>query len=229
MPHLLRLFVPLSAALLLSHCASAPEEEAPLGEPVLEKLEHARLDPPPGPDAMKLDAEEPAAGAGLAPVAGKEGKFVIRDAKGAMRVQGTLKGGRMDGDWKYFDPSGRRLAEVAYLADQRHGAVTVYYVSTDGKAAGSKKMTGVYLDGALNGFARSFHRSGGKYLEREFDRGILQASRGWQEDGKELTDGAAQAAGLEVSRAEDALLSELEAFVQLKIREHAGERPAAGE
>jgi hypothetical protein len=80
------------------------------------------LDPTPeAADGKLLDNGKPmdeAPVTGLAPVSGKDGRFVIRDAQGAMRVDGTLKHGRIDGLWKYCDPSGRRLAEVAYQADQ---------------------------------------------------------------------------------------------------------------
>lgn len=232
-----RFVFPVFVALGLSHCASTPEEEPPLGEPKLEKLEHATLDPVDDQAGVlddqrgrkaeaKAQEEEAVPPTGLAPVAGKEGRFVIRDKGGAMRVEGNLKGGRMDGLWKYYDPTGRRLAEVTYRADERQGPVTLFYVAKDGKAAGKKKMTGVYENGSLHGFARNFYGNGGKSLEREFDRGILQASRGWEEDAREMTDGGAQTEGLKVSQAEDALLSELEAFVQLKIRENAPEKPA---
>lgn len=231
----LRLLITLPVSLLLCQCASTPEDEGPLGEPKLDRMEHAKLDPTdaeatslatPEEEARakakaKTKEDEEVPPTGLVPVAGKEGRMVIRDAKGAMRVDGVLKGGRMDGLWKYFDPNGRKLGEVSYRGDQRHGPATLYFVSKDGKAAGKKKMTGVYEDGSLNGFARNFYGQGGKHLEREFDRGILQAVRGWKEDGKEMTDGEAQSAGLQVSQAEEALLSELEAFVQLKIRQHA--------
>ncbi len=232
----LRFIFPVFAVVSLSQCASTPEEEAPLGEPQLEKLEHATLDPVDDEaraqddrsrnSRYKDDGEEGVSPAGLVPVAGKEGRFVIRDTGGAMRVEGNLKGGRMDGLWKYYDPTGRRLAEVTYRGDDREGPVTLYFVAKDGKAAGKKKMTGVYQHGSLNGFARNFYGNGGKHLEREFDRGILQAVRGWEEDGKEMTDGGAQSTGLKVSQAEDALLAELEAFVQLKIRQHASGKPA---
>lgn len=230
-----RSLVILPALLLLSHCASTHEEGELSGEPVLEKLEEAKLDVVPDGGVGMLEAEDalkksgkPADPAGeldqnggLAPVAGKEGKFVIRDEKGAMRVQGNLKAGRMDGLWKFFDPTGRRLAEVTYRADDRQGPLTLYYVAKDGDAAGKKKMTGAYEKGSLNGFAHNFHGNGARYLERDFDHGILQGSRGWLLDGKEMTDGGAQSVAISVSRAEDALLSELEAFVQLKIRQNA--------
>ncbi len=222
MCHPIRFSVPVLAALVLCQCASVPEE--PLGEPKLDDMEEARLDPAPpkagGPRSKPAEEEVPPGG--LAPVSGKDGRFVIRDPKGAMRVDGHLKGGRMDGEWQYFDPQGRRLAFVNYRADQRHGLVSLFYVSKDGKAAGRKKMTGTYLDGTLNEFARTYYPGGEKELEREFDRGILQAVRGWKEDGRTMTDGDAQSAGLQVSQTEEALLSELEAFVQLKIRENAG-------
>ena len=223
-----RLACSVASALILTHCASTPEDEAPLGQPTLEKLEHAKLDP--GPEAadgkpLTKTIEPDAPATGLVPVSGKDGRFVIRDAKGSMRVDGVLKEGRMDGIWKYFDPSGRRLAELGYRGDQRHGPVTLSYVSADGKAAGRKRMTAAYESGSLNGMAVSWYPGGGKQLEREFDSGILQGSRGWQADGKEMTDGAAQTAALDLSRSEDALLEELEAFVQLKIRQHASEKP----
>jgi hypothetical protein len=222
MCHLIRFSIPVFAALLLCQCASVPEE--PLGEPKLDDMEEAKLDPAPpkAGDHKPKPMDEVVPATGLTPVSGKDGRFVIRDPKGAMRVDGHLKGGRMDGEWQYFDPQGRRLALVNYRADQRHGAVSLFYVSKDGKAAGRKKMTGTFVDGSLNEFARTYYASGEKELEREFDRGILQAVRGWKEDGKALSDGEAQSAGLQVTQTEEALLSELEAFVQLKIREHAG-------
>lgn len=203
-------------------------------EPKLDRMEHAQLDPDPekpgsvetggaipNSDAPPVGGVEPVGG--LAPVTGRDGKFVIRDPKGSLRVDGLLKGGRMDGKWQFFDPTGRRLAEVHYRADQRHGPATLYYVAADGKgAAGRKRLTAEYQDGTLHGFARNWYPNGDRQLEREFDQGILQASRGWGPDGKDLADGAAQTAGLETSRTEDALLTELEAFVQLKIRQNAG-------
>ena len=223
-----RLAVSLAAALLLSHCASTPEDEEPLGQPVLDKMEHPKLDPDPTDAGGKPDnkrfAGTDAPATGLAPVSGKDGRFVIRDAQGAMRVDGVLKEGRMDGAWKYFDPGGRRLAELDYRGDQRHGPVSLYYVSADGSAAGRKRMAAAYENGSLNGMARSWYPSGGKQLERDFDHGILQGSRGWSEYGKEMSDGTAQTAALDVYRSEDALLEELEAFVQLKIRQHATDK-----
>lgn len=221
--------LPFAVALLLCHCASTPEDEGPLGEPKLEKLEHAKLDPgPEGTEGKPLtkSADEPGAPAtGLVPVSGKDGRFVIRDAKGAMRVDGVLKGGRMDGVWKYFDPTGRRLAELGYRGDQRHGPITLFYVTADGKAAGKKRMGAAYDNGSLNGMAVTWYPTGARQLEREFDSGILQGSRGWQENGQEMTDGAAQSAALDTSRSEDALLEELEAFVQLKIRQNSSGNP----
>lgn len=225
-----RSLLPLLSAVLLTQCASVKEEETDeLGQPQLEPLEHAELDPA---DPTSLDpvgtqksrrarpAPEPAP-TGLAPVAGREGRFVIRDPQGAMRVEGTLEGGRLAGLWKYYDPTGRRMAEVSYRADQRQGPVSLFYVASDGKAAGKKRMTGEFVDGTLNGFARNWYPGGGKYLERDFDRGLLQGARGWMEDGKDMSDGAAQTAAIEISRSEDALLSELESFVQLQIRQRA--------
>ena len=114
---------------------------------------------------------------------------------------------------------------------QRHADVGFFArrieLRAAGKAAGRKRMTGTYGDGSLDGMTRSWYPSGGKELERDFDHGILQGARGWQEDGKEMTDGAAQTAALQISKSEDALLSELEAFVQLKIRQHAPEKTGA--
>ncbi len=225
-----RFALSLATVVFLTQCASSPEDDAPLGQPVLEKLEHAQLDPDPAEDLekpnAKLGADLDAPATGLAPVSGQDGRFVIRDAKGSMRVDGVLKAGRMDGVWKYFDPTGRRLAELTYRADQRHGPITLFYVSADGKAAGQKRMAAAYEEGALNGMARTWYPSGGKQLEREFDHGILQGSHGFLENGKEMTDAAAQTAALETSRSEDALLEELEAFVQLKIRQNAAQKAA---
>lgn len=229
MHRLIRIASFVSATVLLTQCAAVPEDDG-AGEPKLEKLEHAKLESgPEDADGKMLDLDKPeseeSTTPGLAPVSGKEGRFVIRDAKGAMRVEGVLKGGRMDGLWKYFDPTGRRLAEVTYRADQRQGPATLYYVAKDGKAAGKKRMTAVYEEGALHGFARNWSAAGGKSLEREFDRGILESARGWDESGKDLTDSAAQGIAVDASRNEDALLAELEAFVQLKIRQHATDKP----
>ena len=224
-----RFALPLAAVFLLGHCAATPDDDAPLGEPKLDKLEHAKLDPGPEDEAgqprTKPQADAGVPATGLVPVSGKDGRFVIRDAKGAMRVDGVLREGRMDGPWKYFDPTGRRLAGLSYRGDQRHGPITLFYVTADGKAAGKKRMAGAYDNGSLNGMAISWYPTGGKQLEREFDSGILQGSRGWQENGQEMTDGAAQSAALDTSRAEDALLEELEAFVQLKIRQNANTKP----
>lgn len=220
-----QLLVSALSVFLLTQCATPEAEDGDemMSEPKLETLEHAQLDPTPEGE----EDQAPAAGLDdprLTPVSGRDGRFVIRDPKGALRVDGLLKGGRMNGRWQYSDPSGKRLAEVNYRNDQRQGPATLFFVEGDGKrAAGKKKLTAEYEEGSLNGFARTWYPDGKKHLEREFDRGILQASRGWEADGKEMTDAAAQLAGLNVSRTEEALLTELESFVQLKIRENASD------
>jgi hypothetical protein len=63
--------------------------------------------------------------------------------------------------------------------------------------------------------------SSGKKTERDFDRGILQGARGWAESGKRMSDGEAMTAAIAESRAEDALLTEYEGFVQLELRKQA--------
>ena len=63
--------------------------------------------------------------------------------------------------------------------------------------------------------------SGGKKLERDFDSGILQGARGWKEKGDRMSDAEAMKAAIDESRAEEALLTELENFVQLQLRKKA--------
>ncbi len=151
-------------------------------------------------------------------------RFVIRDRAQRLRVDGRLKAGRMNGPWTFFDAKGERLAAVGYRDDQRHGLIQVYYVSTDGPAVGRMKMSGTYAMGLLNGFARSSWPSGSQKLEREFDLGILQAARGFNEDGTRMSDGAAMKAALTESREEEAMLLEWENFVQLQMRRRAAEK-----
>ena len=180
-------------------------------------------------DAPKT-GESPAAAAAPVPAGpaaadgNKPAAFLLRDGEGRKRVTGTLHGARMEGLWTYFDPAGRKVAAVTYLSDARHGPVTLYYVSGDGAAAGRKRMTGLFSEGAPQGVAMSYWPNKKKKLEREFDRGLLENCVGWREDGTEMTDAEAQSAALDESRTEDALFSELEAFVQLHARRRS---PAA--
>lgn len=177
------------------------------------------------------DADEPLAVPTLTdavpvPVAtGESERFVIRDKQQRIRVDGRVRGGQMDGTWVYFDSRGEKLAVINYKLDQRHGPAHLYYVSADGPAAGRVRMSGSYIDGMPNGMVESRWASGGKKLERDFDRGILQGSRGWSEKGARLSDGAAMAAAIEEGRNEEALLTELENFVQLQLRKK-GAAPA---
>ena len=108
---------------------------------------------------------------------------------------------------KIPDPNIHKLGGVTCRSNERHGLVTPYDIKKEGKTAGQKKMTGISDDGSLNGFARNFYGQGNKQMEREFDRGILQAVRGWKEDGKEMTDGPAQSAEVKVSWAEGLMAS----------------------
>jgi len=159
-------------------------------------------------------------------VTGKSERFVIRDKEQRLRVDGRVRGGHMDGLWAYYDSKGEKLAMVNYRLDQRNGPAQLYYVTADGPAVGRPRMSGSFAGGSPHGMIESRWASGGKKLERDFDRGMLQGARGWTEKGARMTDGEAMTAGIEESRAEEALLSELENFVQLQMRKKAA---ASGE
>ena len=153
------------------------------------------------------------------PVAsGKSQRFVIRDKQQRLRVDGRVDGGRMNGMWVYYDSKGEKLGIVNYRLDQRQGPVQLYYVTADGPAVGRMRMQGTYANGFAHGMITNRWASGGKKLERDCDHGILQGARGWTEKGIRMSDGEAMKAAIEESRAEDALLAELENFVQLQLR-----------
>ncbi|HWB02231.1 MAG TPA: hypothetical protein VG796_04340 [Verrucomicrobiales bacterium] len=156
---------------------------------------------------------------------GKMERFVIKDKQQRLRVDGRVQGGHMQGPWTYYDPNGEKLAMVTYKIDQRHGPAQLFYVTSDGPAVGRVRMTGSYADGSPNGMVVSHWPSGTRNLERDFDRGILQGARGWTEKGVRLSDGAAMKAAIEESKIEEALLTELENFVQLQMRKK-GTAPA---
>jgi hypothetical protein len=188
-----------TATLLLSACASQ-KDPGPIDTPTLTEAA-------PVPTAAE-----------------KSERFVIRDQQQRLRVDGRTNAGRMDGPWVYYDSKGEKLALVNYRLDQRNGPVQLYYVTADGPAVGRLRMTGKFAGGSAHGTVESRWASGGKKLERDFDRGILQGARGWTEKGTRMTDGEAMSAGIEESRAEEALLSELENFVQLQLRKKSAER-----
>lgn len=153
------------------------------------------------------------------PVASKESeRFLIRDKQQRIRVDGRTNAGRMDGMWTYYDSRGEKLAIVNYRLDQREGPVQLYYVTADGPAVGRVRMLGAFASGSAHGMVSSKWASGGKKLEREFDHGILQGARGWTEKGTRMSDGEAMKSAIDESRAEEALLTELENFVQLQLR-----------
>lgn len=154
-------------------------------------------------------------------VKGEPERFIIRDKQQRIRVDGHARSGRMDGMWIYYDSKGEKLAIVNYRLDHRHGPVQLFFVTADGPAVGRSRMTGNYADGSLNGMIESRWASSGKKLERDFDRGILQGARGWSEKGARMSDGDAMRAAIEESRAEDALLTELENFAMLQVRTKA--------
>ena len=153
------------------------------------------------------------------PVAsGDSQRFLIRDKQQRIRVDGRTNTGRMDGLWTYYDSKGEKLAIVNYRLDQREGPVQLFYVTADGPAVGRVRMLGAYAKGSAHGMISSKWASGGKKLERDFDHGILQGARGWTEKGTRMSDGEAMKSAIEESRAEEALLTELENFVQLQLR-----------
>lgn len=157
----------------------------------------------------------------LATESGKSERFLIRDTQQRVRVDGRVDGGRMTGLWVYYDSKGERLAQITYRLDQRHGPAQLFYVTADGPAVGRPRMSGAYVNNAQNGMMQSHWPSGGKKLERDFDQGILQGARGWTEKGARMSDGAAMAAAIAESKAEEELLTELENFVQLQMRKRA--------
>jgi hypothetical protein len=151
-------------------------------------------------------------------VSGDPERFVIKDKQQRLRVDGRTRGGHMDGAWVYYDSKGEKLAVINYRLDQRNGPAQLFFVTADGPAVGRQRMTGAYTEGSPNGMLASNWPGGAKKLERDFDRGILQGARGWNEKGVRLSDGAAMKMAIEESKAEDALLNELENFVQLQMR-----------
>jgi hypothetical protein len=197
-----RLLIAATILVSLPGCSSTPEEVSDTGTPTLTPTA-------PVPTAT-----------------GESERFIIRDKEKRLRVDGRVRGGHMDGLWAYYDSKGEKLALINYRIDERHGPAHLYYVTADGPAVGRVRMTGAYVGGTLNGMVESRWASGGKKLERDFDRGMLQGARGWTEKGTRMTDGEAMSAGIAESRAEDALLTELENFVQLQLRKRAA---ASGE
>jgi hypothetical protein len=157
----------------------------------------------------------------LPPDSAESERFVIRDKQQRLRVDGRTSAGRMTGMWVYYDSRGEKLATVNYRHDQRSGPAQLFYVTADGPAVGRLRMNGAYAGGAQNGMFESRWPSGGKKSERDFDQGILQGARGWSEKGTRLSDGAAMTQAIAESKDEEALLTELENFVQLQMRKRA--------
>jgi hypothetical protein len=147
-------------------------------------------------------------------------RLIIRDKSQRIRVDGRVDNGRMQGLFVYYDSRGEKLGQVNYHLDQRHGAAQLFYVSADGPAVGRVRSMGTYAAGSPTGMMMSHWPAGAKKLERDFDQGILQGARGWRENGQRMTDGEAMKAAIQESRDEDALLTELENFVQLQIRKN---------
>ncbi len=147
-------------------------------------------------------------------------RFIIRDKSQRIRVDGRVDSDRMEGTFFYYDSRGDKLGVVNHHLDQRHGAAHLYFVNADGPAVGRVRCMGNYSGGSPTGMFVSNWPSGKKKLEREFDQGILQGAKGWREDGQRMTDGEAMKAAIQESRDEDALLTELENFVQLQIRKN---------
>ncbi len=151
-------------------------------------------------------------------------RFVIKDKEKRLRVDGRVQDNRMVGTWHFFDPKGERLASLSYRGGRREGLVEMYFVSSDGPAVGRQRMSGTFRNGALEGFARSKWPAGGPKLEREFDQGVLEGAKGWQEDGSRMSDGEAMKLAVQESRFEESMLAELENFVQLQMRRRAAQK-----
>lgn len=189
--------LPAAAAILFLGSCAGP------ADPVIENM--------PATPTLTDAAPVPAA-------SGESKRFVIRDKQQRLRVDGRVNAGRMDGMWIYYDSKGEKLAIVNYRLDQRQGPVQLYYVTADGPAVGRVRMLGNYDRGSAQGMITSRWASGGKKLERDFDHGMIQGARGWTEKNTRMSDGEAMKAAIDESRAEDALLTELENFVQLQLR-----------
>lgn len=147
-------------------------------------------------------------------------RFIIRDKSQRIRVDGRVDGDRMEGTFFYYDSKGEKLGVVNYHLDQRHGPAQLFYVNADGPAVGRARSMGSYSGGSPTGNFVNHWPGGSKKLEREFDQGILQGAKGWKQNGQRMTDGEAMKAAIQESRDEDALLTELENFVQLQMRKN---------
>ena len=86
---------------------------------------------------------------------GESERFIIRDKQQRIRVDGRVRGGKMDGMWVYYDSKGEKLAIVNYRIDQRSGPIQLFYVTADGPAVGRVRMMGTYTDGTPNGMVQS--------------------------------------------------------------------------
>ena len=151
-------------------------------------------------------------------------QVVIRDPEKRVRVIGSLDAAGMQGVWRFFDAAGNRVADLTWKDGVRTGPLELMHPSKAGAAAGVTRLKGNCSAGVFDGFQHSFWPTGRKKLEREFDAGMLQGARGWQENGKEMTDGEAMRAAVEESEADDALIEELESFARLQVRRRQAEK-----
>lgn len=112
---------------------------------------------------------------------------VVRLARpdGVLEGEGTLKAGKLDGEWGAYTSDGKKLASLTFREGVRQGPVKIYFRAGPTEPLGRLRLEGSMAEGVFEGTATSWYGNGTKRTERKYAKGKLTSARAWQNDGTE--------------------------------------------
>jgi antitoxin component YwqK of YwqJK toxin-antitoxin module len=101
------------------------------------------------------------------------GSVIIKDSIGQIKIRGSLKGGRIHGEWLEYFSNGQLKYERNYSNQRFQGMCKEYYVN------GQLKWIGKFENGERSGFHKSWYKNGKMKSEIYYINGNIEGL--WQQ------------------------------------------------
>jgi hypothetical protein len=146
-----------------------------------------------------------------------QGAWQLAAPDGTLRAIGAFSKGRRTGSFIYWNAAGVRIAHVPYDEGARDGTLAAWYDEPRRDGTGIQRLEAHYVDGALAGVKRSWHRDGRLRGEYTYVAGELVEAKAWDARGRELSPAEALARAAADAAADEAFHAKLDALVNAHL------------
>lgn len=145
------------------------------------------------------------------------GVYELRDAKGALRVQGAFNKGLRTSSFLYWASNGLRVAHVPYDEGAISGTVALWYAQSPRGAPLKQKLEAAYAKGERHGPTRSWYPNSRPRGEYVYENGKLVSAKGWNAVGAALDAEAANAQAAKDAAEDAGYFKSLDAIVDANM------------